>query len=90
MKKDVKATANALAVVAAAYYIFCLAFLAITPDFFMGIYSSWFHGVNISQITTTKLPQPLDMLWGLITFTVFAWISGFLFAWIYNYFVKEK
>lgn len=89
MKLHEKALANALALVASLYYIICVMLVYIVPDFYKSIAASWAHVADISGIWAVTPPDIVTMVWGFITFTAFAWISGFLFGSLYNYFIKR-
>ncbi len=90
MKKDVKATAHALAVIAAGYYLICAILALFLPDLYKSIAISWAHGMDVEKVWRQFPPDVGTLLLGCITFTVAAWITGYAFAWIYNYFVERK
>ena len=51
MKHDPKATANAAAVTVAIVFIVCRVGVALFPDLAMTIAQSWFHGIQLTQIS---------------------------------------
>lgn len=90
MKLNEKVIAHSLAIVAGAYYIICILLVYIAPDLYKNIAISWAHGVDLAQIWRGSPPESGTMLWGLVAFTVSAWITGYIFAFLYNYLLKNK
>ncbi|OGG14819.1 hypothetical protein A2773_06995 [Candidatus Gottesmanbacteria bacterium RIFCSPHIGHO2_01_FULL_39_10] len=90
MKKDVKATAHALAVLGGAYYIICSFAALFLPDLYKSIALSWAHGMDAEKVWRQSPPDLGTMALGFITFTGAAWVTGYAFAWVYNYFVGKK
>ena len=88
MKHDPKATANALAVVAGGLYLVCAVWTLISRSSYMGVMNTWAHGIELSALPA----KPLDigtLLIGFVTFVLAAWVTGYAFAYTYNYFVKK-
>ncbi len=81
-------TANAVAVTTAIVYIVCRVGVAFFPDLSMIIAQSWFHGLEVSQVSGWNLSFSSFIL-GLSTSTIGTWIVGYLFVNLYNYFVKK-
>ncbi len=88
MKHHPIATANAAGVVAAVVYIVCRQAFILAPEFAMSVGKSWFHGIDISKIATKSVPTDTFVL-GLVSAAIGAWIAGYLFAVVYNQFVKK-
>ena len=88
MKHDPTSTANALAVTSAILYVFCRIAVSLFPNLSISIAQSWFHGLEISQVTGWSLTIGSFVL-GLVTFTIGAWLTGYLFAKVYSYFAKK-
>lgn len=88
MKHDPKATANAAGAVVAIIYIVCRVGVSLFPDLSMTIAQSWFHGIQLTQISELDLTFGSFVL-GLTTSTISAWLVGYLFANLYNYFAKK-
>ena len=87
MKHQPKATANALAVTVAILYVACRALVLLMPNLFLGISRTWFHGIDINKIAVTQSSQDLSsFILGLITIVSASWITGYIFARIYNFF----
>lgn len=83
MKRNVMATANALAIVTAVVYIVCrLAFFA-APDLSLLVAQSWFHGISIGTLGVPEVTTESFIL-GFVTATGAAWLVGYYFAWTYN------
>lgn len=89
MKHEPNTTANAAAVTVAIIYVVCRVAVALFPDIVMTIAQSWFHGLEISKVSGWNLSLGSFIL-GLVTSTAGAWLAGYLFATVYNYFVKSK
>ena len=88
MKHDPKATANAASVTVAIVYIVCRIGIALFPDLAMSIAQSWFHGIQLTQISELNLTLSSFVL-GLATSTIGTWLVGYFFAKLYNYFLKS-
>ncbi len=88
MKHNPTATANAAGITTAIVFFVCRAAFVIAPDLSMNIGKSWFHGIDISLIAAQNVASNSFFL-GLISATVGAWLVGYLFAVIYNKFVKK-
>lgn len=87
MKCDTNASANALAILGGASYIICAFWTMVSRANFMGIFSQWFHGIDVTALPYKQL-EISGVIVGLITFTIASWLTGYFFAKIYNYFVK--
>ena len=85
MKLKETAAANAMAVLGAIYFVGCWLIAWAMPAFYKSIAQSWAHTINLSGLW--KQSQS-DMLTGFISFVLISWLTGYLFAWLYNKFVK--
>lgn len=88
MKHDPNVTANAVAATTAIIYVACRLLVGLFPDFMFSVGQSWFHGITLTQKGAWSLTSSAFML-GLISSTVFAWFVGYLFASLYNSFLKK-
>lgn len=88
MKHQPLAIANAAAVTMAALFIVCRAAFALFPNLTMSIAQSWFHGLEVSKASGWSLSIEAFIL-GLITSTTGAWLVGYTFTTVYNYFAKK-
>ncbi len=88
MKHEPKVTANAIAFVAGAWYVLCVLWVVFSKGSYMGMMSTWFHGVDYGALPTIDLTMS-SVLIGFMSFVVFAWISGYFFAVAYNKFLKK-
>lgn len=88
MKHEPKATATALALVAGAWYVLCVLWVVGSRSSYMGVMSTWFHGVDYKALPNTTMTVS-SILVGLVSFVSFAWISGYFFAVVYNKFIKK-
>ncbi|MEK6936080.1 MAG: DUF5676 family membrane protein [Nanoarchaeota archaeon] len=84
-KLSTKKVALSLAIVSAILYIICALFIAIAPDFTIKLFSNLFHGIDITQITSTSISLGSTLI-GLVEIIVYALIAGWLFALVYNKF----
>ena len=89
MKHEPNVTANALAVTSAALYVFCRLAVSLFPGLAMSVAQSWFHGLEVSRVSGWSLTLSSFIL-GLVTLTASAWLTGYLFAKVYNYFLAKK
>ncbi|KKR72294.1 MAG: hypothetical protein UU81_C0044G0013 [Microgenomates group bacterium GW2011_GWC1_41_8] len=88
MKHEPNATANAAAVTVAVLYVVCRIAIALFPDLAMSVAQSWFHGLELSKVSSWNLSMGPFIL-GLVTSVISAWLVGYVFATAYNYFVKR-
>lgn len=82
--------ANALALTGGIYYAICYIFALIAPQLFLQITKSWFHMIEINKIARLTTFSIQEFIFGLLTFTVNAWILGFLFGWSIERFSKKN
>ena len=75
--------ANALAVVMGVFYLACVVLIAVAPNLFRLIGQSWIHAFDLSALPSAPLSPGLFLL-GLVTSVGLSWITGYLFAWLYN------
>lgn len=87
MKHNVMATANATAITVGVIYIACALLVAIFPEFFRAVATSWFHGFDLGQFWTGEARG--NYFLGLVSAMGGSWLVGYLFAWTYNKFVKS-
>jgi hypothetical protein len=88
MKNNPTATANALATTGGIFYIACRILVGVFPDLMYTVAQSWFHGIGMTKSGSWNLSLESFFV-GLISFMIFAWITGYLFACVYNYFSKR-
>lgn len=89
MKHDPNVSANATAVTVAIIYVVCAAAFVLLPKLSMSIARSWFHGIALDRFGGAVV-TPASFVLGLLTATVGGWLVGFVFASLYNYFLKSK
>jgi len=89
IKLDPVRLANALGLVTAAWYLICALLISTTPLFYMGMMRSWMHGFENSVWRVSPLPFGLG-LYGFVTLTAAAWLTGYAFAYIYNSLGEKK
>lgn len=69
-------------------YAACVALVYAAPDFTMGMFANLFHGIDITKIASTPVPLGTTAV-GFIEILIYSYIAGWLFARIYNYFLKK-
>ena len=82
---SVRGWGAALGITCAVWYLICALFVAVVPTAYMWTINSWSHGMNFqSMYAPAKVFDLPTVVAGFVTFTVFGWLSGFLFATVYN------
>ncbi len=79
--------ANALAVTTGIVYVACRLLVGIFPDGMFRVAQSWFHGIALSRLGSWNLTNETLIL-GLVSSAITAWVVGYIFAKVYNAFVK--
>ncbi len=85
MKLKETALANAAGVLGAVYFVGCWVVAWAMPDLYKSIATSWMHMLNLEGLWKSA---PGDFGLGIVSFTLVSWSTGYLFAWLYNKFVK--
>lgn len=75
--------ANSLALASIVFYVACALLAVVAPNFLLGMFQSWFHGINVTQLATTQRSLG-SFLFGLISLAVVAWVFGYVLAWFYE------
>jgi hypothetical protein len=88
MKHNPTATANAAAVTVGVFYILCRILVGIFPNLMFTFAEALLHGMALTQVGTWNLTLGSFTL-GLIASSVSAWVIGYVFAVVYNSFVKK-
>ena len=81
MKLKELGLANAFAVLGAVYYLVCFTVALFAPDLYKSIAQSWMHMIDLERVWRAA---PGGFWLGIVSFTLSAWISGWLLAKIYN------
>lgn len=89
MKNQSYALPNALAVTTAIIYVLCRLLVGLFPDISFTIAQSWFHDIALSRQDVLSLTLSSFIL-GIVSSTVTAWIIGYIFIQVYNFFLKRK
>ncbi len=87
MKFNEMVLANTLGAMGAIYFLACYLVASFTPGLYKTIAASWMHMIRLEGLWKSG---PSNFMLGLISFTVVSWISGWLFAKLYNYFSGKK
>jgi len=77
-----KGTGIALALITFILSIVCLLIVLLLGDLSVKLFNQFFHGIDLSSLKTT--PNILQGLIGSVILAVGGFISGWLFAVIYN------
>lgn len=89
MKHEPMVTANAAAATTVIVYAVCRILVGLFPDLSFTIAQSWFHGIELSKLSSWDLTISSFIL-GVVSMAVTAWLIGYLFAFTYNWFLKKK
>lgn len=89
MKHEPMVTANAVAATTAIVYVLCRILVGLFPDLSFTVAQSWFHGIALGQLGSWNLTPPSFIL-GIVSSAITAWIVGYIFASVYNFFLKSK
>lgn len=81
---DCIAAANAAAIIALLWFLFCRFFYIPFPEITVQIFQSWFPALQLNFLWSDQLLG--NFLLGVVTFPLAVWISVFGFGKIYNYF----
>lgn len=87
MKHNPLATANALAVTGVILYTVCRVLVGLFPETSLVVAQSWFHGMQLTN-SSWNLTAASFVL-GLLSFAIAAWLTGYVFALVYNYFERK-
>ncbi len=81
-KLNIVKVANSLAVTTAVFYAICIVAVWIAPGITTAIGSYLLHGVDISRLVVARTFS--FSLISLIAGTIAGWLTGALFAYVYN------
>ncbi len=83
MKFNPITTGNAFAVTTGIFFVGCRVLVGLLPDLMFTIAQSWFHGIALTRFDSSSLSSSAFVT-GLISSAVFSWVTGYIFAKIYN------
>lgn len=89
MKREPSATANAAAATTVILFISRGVLVGLFPGLMFTIAQSWLHGVALTRFDSSSLSMS-SLLIGLVSSTATVWLISFVFANLYNYFLKNK
>lgn len=72
-----------MAIVGAGLYLICTFLVVGMPLFYRGVAQTWMHGFNLAALPMGRMTMG-GSVYGLVTFTVAAWLTGYAFAAIYD------
>lgn len=81
-KLKIVKVANTLAITTAVFYLVCIIAVGIAPGITTTVGSYLLHGVDISRLVVARTFGFSAM--SLITGTIVGWLTGALFAYVYN------
>ncbi len=84
IRHSVLATGTAVAVTAALLNSLCAVAVALWPEESIGFVNSWMHGLDLQMIKATAPPMLMGFLRGLIGIAVIGFMTGVVYAWVYN------
>lgn len=83
--------ANTFAILAFFAFAICMIWAMIDKSSFIAFWESWAHGFNLELIATDRLGSfNAKSVYGLVSFTLSSWITGYALAWLYNRMAKEN
>jgi len=86
MMLNEKAAANAAGVLGAVYYLACYLIASVTPGLYKAVALTWFHMVDFGSLWR-DVPRGFGL--GIISFTLASWVTGYVFAMLYNKLTKK-
>lgn len=86
VKLNEKAFANASAVFMGIVYLACALGVVLFPGVSKAVSISWFHGIDLGIIWTGSIRG--NFLLGIVSAVALSWLGGWIFARLYNRFVK--
>lgn len=89
MELNVKKFSLAALITAVLLYVVCVIFVAIAPDTAMMILGGLMHITNASQFLYEAEVTFNGVLLGIIPVLIYSYLGAFMFASIYNKFVKR-
>ena len=84
---DKMRVANTLALASGILWVLCSIVILILPDLSLSVAEWWMHGMDISVMGSWNL-NFINFFFGGIALIVSAWVSGWVFAWSWE-FVKK-
>jgi len=85
MKLKETALANASGVLGAAYFVGCYFVAMFFPLFYISIADSWMHMLKLDGLWQQS---PSNFVVGFVSFSLVSWVTGYVFARLYNKFAK--
>ncbi len=85
-KLSKRGIAIASAALTGIWYIICFAIVAIFGNTSVKFFNLFFHGIDITSLATTV--NIINGIIGLVVSVIFAYLCGYVFAFIYNRFAK--
>lgn len=79
--------ANALAGTTAIVFVVCRILVGFFPDASFAVVQSWFHGIELSKLSTWNLTTSVFVL-GLVSSTITAWVIGYIYTKVHNALAK--
>ena len=80
--------ANALAFVAAIFYIICALGIAFARDAYIAFVNIFFHGIDLTALPVKETSLTNTVI-GFIVLVFASWVLGYLFAYCYNWCTKR-
>ena len=84
---DPKVVSFSLVSVSVILSLACALLLALAPEASLKFFGSIFHGIDMTKIAASVTVS--GVLTGLVAIVIVAFVTGWLFAVIYNYFSKK-
>ena len=88
MKLNEMALAKAHAMAGGVFYVLCWLWSVMAPKTLAGVGVSWVHSLDLSSLPV-RTPSMDTVVFGFVTWVVFAAVWGYFIAWTYNMSVKK-
>lgn len=85
LKIKESAFANASGSLGAVYFVGCYLVAWLVPALYKSVAESWMHMLNLGGLWKQG---PSNFVTGFISFVIISWVTGYIFAWLYNKFAK--
>ncbi len=89
MKHHPLSTANAAGAATAIVFVVCRILVGLFPDASFAVAQSWFHGIELTKPVSTWNLTTGAFILGIISSAIVGWLIGYLFAVLYNSFLKK-
>ena len=87
LKLSQTAFANSIAILTAAFYVLFYLINLIAPGLFRFLFNAQFLGADVASLLPKEFAAG-NVIVALVLMVITAWISGYVWAWLYNLLVE--